>query len=128
MTRENYRDMRVGRMVNVVIPSLGDGNYTVYLYGTVSKPHAPMCHVTSPTGIDARAKVSNRRLNRFKHPILARPANSGVYSVTCSVDYTDAIEGNPHIMKLGKSFNITFIKGILLSILFGREGREKGED
>lgn len=111
MTRENYRDMRAGVLTNVIIPLLQGREYTLHLYGTVSKPYAPRCHVTLPTGTDVPAKIMDKGLNRLRHAIAAHGANAGVYTFSCSMVYTDAIEGSSHTLVLEKSINITFIRG-----------------
>lgn len=112
MTRENYRDMRMGQLVDVVIPLLRGHEYTLHLYGTVTKPYnSPKCRITAPSGDHSPVKITDRKLNRWKHPIIARLSNSGVYSVACSVPYTDKIEGGSHSLQIRKAMNITFIKG-----------------
>lgn len=121
MTRPNYHDMHMGRLVNVILPIFTDSNYTVHLYGTVSKPYAaPRCHVSLPSGHHTPVKITDKKLNRWKHPIPAQTTNSGLYLVACSVRYTDAIEGGSHRLELKKSLKITFIKGTNESSRRGR--------
>lgn len=111
MTRENYHDMRIGKLTNVVVP-LFEKEYTLNLYGTTDFPYNETCVVATPSGSNVSIQMEGKYFNRLKYPIAARAENSGVYSITCYIPHNDVVEGVSHILQVKKSFNITFIRGI----------------
>lgn len=124
MTRENYRDMYQGKTAKVIVPLLGTASYTLFLYGTLTKPHRPTCSVTLPSGNNVSVTIDDRRLNRLKYPVPAQHNSSGIYTLTCPVTHTNRIQRESHHVELIKSLNITFIKGPKI-FLEGQEGYVK---
>ena len=110
MTKENYREMREGRLINLVVPLFGSA-YKLFLYGTLELHTNESCEVIKPTGHRAAVDIHDKVLNRLKYPIYATELNSGVYSVSCTVMYHNAVEGHSHVMTIKKTLNVTFIRG-----------------
>lgn len=111
MTKENYRDMRQGKLARVFVPLL-ENNYTLHLYGSIDIPYNESCAVSTPSQGRHPVQLANRELNRFAYPITPAKQNSGVYSVSCSVMYNDSFEGHTHTLLLKKSLEIIFIQGM----------------
>lgn len=110
MTKENYREMRLGKTTEVFIP-LFEEYYTLHLYGVINLPLEERCTVITPPGDQILIETTDTNLNRLEYPIAASEGTSGVYSVNCSIAYNDEVDGYKHTLVAKKSLNITFIRG-----------------
>ena len=110
MTKENYREMRLGKITQVFVP-LFEEYYTLNLYGIINLPLEEKCTAITPSGDPVLIEITDIKLNRLEYPIAATEGNSGVYSLNCSIAFHDVVDGHKHTLVAIKSLNITFIRG-----------------